>query len=669
MIRNQFFENRDNYILWIPLFFIVGIFLRFKFCFDIKITVLFLIIGLILYFLLKNYVLRLVIIALSFIIFGILRTDRYIEKYNFPTIKYNLGKVLVYGTASEEIIKLTKENTINRYLIIDIDKIEPINKKSRFAKDTNFKNPKKLRIKMNNFDGIINFESVIIEANILPIQNKYFESNFDLPMYFYFKKIGGLGYRGRIISNSWNNNPTFKQKINTMRFNMAQRIIGIRNSLSTNLLAIILTGQKNLTNKKVLGIIENSGLSHILSISGLHMIILTNIIIFITKEIFFLFKNFPLKYNVYKISAVISLFINSFYLIIGGFSISSLRAYIMSTLTLIGILIDRFSNPLRAIMFTMLIMIFAKPNFVFRTGFYMSFMPSIAILAFIDYYYIYKISNGNYKNTPGEYLKLSIIVSSIVEIAVLPFEIYSFNRLNPYSTITNIIVNPIMSFVVIPLSLLSLTLYSLHLEYLILWPLSYIVDLILIIGRLFSKIPLSIIIIQSTAILSVFLMAFGVIWASFWTTKCRKFGFLIYIIGFCSIFLQKRPDIIIDNRDKMLIFLDERENIYVYKPNEHKMKNILDKLGKNKYYDLEKAKLDSCIDIEDKQCSRIEINEKIISFQKNGKKADIVIGSRYFYVKQNFNHMKILKTRNNSNVNNWAKCDQNKKISKFPSKS
>lgn len=608
------------------------------------------------------------LMALSFLTFGILRTDSYIEKYNFPTIKYNLGKVLVYGTANEEIIRLTKENTINRYLIIDIDKIEPLNKKSRFAKDTSFINPKKLRIKMNNFDNKISFGSIIVEANILPIQNKYFESNFDLPMYFYFKKIGGLGYRGKIISNSPNNNPTFRQKINTLRFNMAQRIIGIRNSLSTNLLSVILTGQKNLTNKKTLEIMENSGLSHILSISGLHMIILTNIIVFITKEIAFLFKDFSLKYNVYKVSAVISLFINSFYLLVGGFSISSLRAYIMNTLTLIGILIDRFSNPLRAVMLTMLLMIFIKPNFVFRTGLYMSFMPSIAILAFIDYYYIYKTSDSNYKNTLGEYLKLSLIVSSIVEIVVLPFEIYSFNRFSPYSIITNIIVNPIMSFLIIPLGLLSLTLYPLHLEYLILWPLSYIVDFILLIGRLFSKIPLATIMIQSTTILSVFLMALGVLWTSFWTTSWRKFGFLLYAIGFCSIFLQKRPDIIIDNRDKMLVFLDERENIYVYKPNEHKMKNILDKLGKNKYYDLKKAKLDSCLDSKDKQCSRIEINEKTISFEKNGKKADIGIGSRYFYTKQNPDHMKILKTRNNSNVNSWSKCKQKMEKTKFSPK-
>lgn len=660
MILDCFFNDRDNHLLWLPLFFLCGCFIAFNFCIKSYIYLPILTIAFIVFFYTKRYLLKYLSLIIIFMLLGIIRSYRHINNYKYPEITYNLGKVKVIGNISSKMLKFQDNGELTRYITIEVESIEPLNKNSKFSKDVNFKNPRFLRIKMSDNYDII-YGRAEIEANLLPIQNKDFDSSFDLQMYFYFKKIGGLGYNGKIIKYLEENTKlTIGQTLTNFREKIASRILAIKkDSLSMNLLTVIVTGQRNLANKDMLEIMNKSGLSHIMSIVGLQLLVLTSIIIFLVKRVFAFYNNAFLRYDVYKISAIISIFINSFYLLLGGLNISSTRAYLMNIITLIGILLDRFTNPLRSIMFTMFIMVFTKPDLVYRAGFYMSFLSSITIIAFMDYRYIYKYEDfiNTYNCNFFRFLKMILITSIIVELAILPIEIYNFNILNFCSILANVIVNPLMTFVIIPFGLLSLLLMPFRLEKMILLPISYLIDCIIHIAKISNKVRFGMIFIQSPNIIIIVLMVFGILWLSLWSTDWRKFGTIAYLTGILMILFQRNIDIVIDNKNKMLFFVDERKNIYVYN-NNNRSQNIVNKLGSDKFFDLNKSHLDTCTVNDNRYCSRIIIkDDDTIDFYKNGKLVTIYKYKGYFYAKAKIGNMKVKKTIKKSYKTNWKRCN------------
>jgi competence protein ComEC len=366
---------------------------------------------------------RAVAVVFISIFLGFLRTDQRIARYDFPVVKYNLGRVMVYGRIVDETVSFSKGSEPIKYIVVDVDEIEALNKNSVFARDKHFRIPKKLRIKLLNPREVITLGHSTIETYLMPIDSKKFDSDFDFQMHFYFGKIGGIGYRG-IVKNvdRPNSSPyrrTLTAKINRFRFAMAERLMSIRRGFSTGIIATIVTGWKNLNNRELLDLINSSGLAHILSISAVHFIVISQLIILLTKNTMYISGKINSKFGVYKISALVSIFVNSAYMMVCGFSLSTVRAYIMNLIDNGSILLDRFNSPLRSLMFTMLLMVSLKPELVLTAGFYMSFLSSMVIIALTDYYYIYRDNSDeqshNYSIISIDSLKIGFFISLSLE--------------------------------------------------------------------------------------------------------------------------------------------------------------------------------------------------------------------------------------------------------------
>lgn len=226
-----------------------------------------------------------------------------------------------------------------------------------------------------------------------------------------------------------------------------------------------------------------------------------------------------------------------------------------------------------------------------------------------------------------------------------------------FNIIINVIINPLMSFIVVPFGLLSLLLMLLRLEKIILLPVSYIIDCIIYMAKISNKIRFGTVFLQSPNIFTVVLMIFGILWLSLWSNNLRRFGVIPYLIGIFMILSQKNIDVIIDNKDKMLFFVGERNNIYVYNMNGYKTQNIINKLGNGNFFDLNNSHLNTCKNSDDKYCSKIDIrNDDTINFYKNGNSVTIGRYKGYFYEKDKIGKIKIEKTRKKSDIPKWKTC-------------
>lgn len=633
LLNNYFDKECDNYILWLPIFFIIGIICRFQIdYYSYKILSIF-ILTIVLFFANREYYyFRLVNIIVIFILCGYIRTHYFIKNYDFYTVKYPIGNVKVYGKVEKEIINRDFNDNYNKELIVKVNKIE--------KNDKTIKNiPNKLKIRLKDENEVVYINDIVLKTFVFPIQNKYFQSDFDFRKYMYFQGIGGVGYKGKILFNEKNNNDiSIKQKIDIFRAKLAKNIIKCRESTkSTTIISVLLTGQKNLANKQSMEYMNYSGLAHLLSISGLHMMTLIVLIMFVVKWILLRFEYIALNYNVFKISAIVSLIINFVYLLLSGSSISAIRSYIMSVILLISIIIGRFNSPLRSIMFVMFTISFVKPHFIFNAGFQMSFMAVIGLTSCIEYYYNYKNNRDEtvitrlFSGKITQYFLIGFITSLVAELATTPFSIYNFNNYSFYNIFANSFLAPLVSFLILPLGLFSLILYFFNLEYLTIVPASYIMDFVLYVSKFITEIPNAVMFVKSPNLISMFFMIFGFLWFCLWKEKWRNFGVILYIIGLIIIPFQKKLDVVVNNVDKMIVFVDKKE-AYIYSSKNYKINKILKKLGISKYYSINDNINTKC---NKDNCTKIIKNKDTLIFIKDGKIAKI--NTSTFEVITNFN--------------------------------
>ncbi|MFI3242013.1 MAG: ComEC/Rec2 family competence protein [Alphaproteobacteria bacterium] len=296
---------------------------------------------------------------------------------------------------------------------------------------------------------------------------------------------------------------------------------------------------------------RNSGLAHILSISGMHISMIAGLMFLLVRTLLVFIPNFALKYDTKKISAITAMLFATFYLLISGMQIPTQRAYIMVFIMLLGILFDRKAISIRTISIAAMIILAISPESLVSPSFQMSFA---AVLCMIAFYEKFATQTNNFIKKFGfiiSYILGLIIADLIASVATLPFAIYHFNNVAAYTSLANMLAGPIIGIIVMPFILISLISMPFGLEALPLKVLSYGVSLINDITSFVSSLngaTLHLLSMPTWAFVSIIL---GGLFLCLWQSKIRLYGIAPIIIGFLSLcFVEKPIAINLDNPSK-----------------------------------------------------------------------------------------------------------------------
>jgi len=202
------------------------------------------------------------------------------------------------------------------------------------------------------------------------------------------------------------------------------------------LLAAITLGQKNMLDADQKSSFIKAGVMHIMAVSGLHTVILS---LFVFNVLFFLKRRF----NVVRILITI-LFLWSF-AFVTGLTPSVLRATLMFSFLQAGSLMKRPVNGINSVLASAFILIIIRPSVIFDAGFLLSYSAVIYIIAFYTDLY-QKILTGNFI---ADKIWQSAAVTIVAQAGTLPLTIALFNRFPTYFILTNIIIVPLSSVLVI----------------------------------------------------------------------------------------------------------------------------------------------------------------------------------------------------------------------------
>ena len=172
-------------------------------------------------------------------------------------------------------------------------------------------------------------------------------------------------------------------------------------------------------------VLSQNGVSHILSISGLHIWIIGYGVYAVINRFFGV-----------KASCILGGLFLSFYMLLIGFGISSFRAYIMLMLLFISRFIKRVYSASRALAFAAVLTLSINPKYVFEAGFLLSYGAVVSILV------IMPIISTAFKNR--HLLKSGIFLTFSIQLGLMPITAYLFYEQSSYSIFLNIIIIPMM---------------------------------------------------------------------------------------------------------------------------------------------------------------------------------------------------------------------------------
>ena len=200
--------------------------------------------------------------------------------------------------------------------------------------------------------------------------------------------------------------------------------------------------------------IKDSGLAHVLAVSGLHVSTLAGALYFVFKK---------LKANP-KISFVIVLVATFFYSMLCSFTASSLRAVVMSGVSMFASSFGRKKDDLSSLSLAAILILLFRPCAILDVGFLLSFASVLGIYTFVRPFervgdkIVNKISP---KRKIGKKFASVCAVSFATNLMSYPFVAYFFGQIPVLFLLSNFLILPyIMIVYVIMLVLVSLSLIT-----------------------------------------------------------------------------------------------------------------------------------------------------------------------------------------------------------------
>ncbi|HUS97924.1 MAG TPA: ComEC/Rec2 family competence protein, partial [Hyphomicrobiaceae bacterium] len=429
--------------------------------------------------------------------------------------------------------------------------------------------PRRIRVRfLKPIGGILPGDGIRFKATLSPPSLPTLPGDYDFARAAFFQGLGAVGFSAAppqlapdlgpppLVLRVWS-------AVQRLRQVIGEKIIAAIPGETGALANALMTGERGRVSAATLEAYRDSGLLHILSISGLHMAIMGGSVFVLIRFILAAFPSFALRYPIKKIAAGIAVGAAFSYLVISGTAYATIRAFIMIIIMLLAVALDRPAIALRNVAIAALVILVLVPESLFNVGFQMSFAAVIALVAAYEAWRDARIrrrggrEHGQHLGTLWiAWLFIAGIAGStlVAGTAVAPFAAFHFHKSQQYSVLANLFAIPICNFVVMPAALASFVALPFGLEAWPLWVMGKGIDAMTWSARTVAALPGAVGRVPAFSTHAFGIMLIGGLWLCIWRGRIRLLGIIAIVVGVALAPFQARPDILI-GRDGTLVAL------------------------------------------------------------------------------------------------------------------
>lgn len=411
--------------------------------------------------------------------------------------------------------------------------------------------PLRARLTLHDVEsGYTAGDEIAVRAILLPPPPPAAPGAYDFQRQAYFQRIGAVGYaldEPEITRRAASDGFSFAEWIERLRQRITERIVAALPSPTGALAAAQITGHRYTIPPEVMNAWQDSGLAHLIAISGMNIGIVAGIVFFAVRALLALIPWLALRISTKKWAAVAAMFVALLYVLISGASVPTQRAYLMFGAVMVGVLIDREALSMRLVAWAAVAILLAAPEGLLGPSFQMSFAAVVALIACYERWAARKPE----LEPPGaarRWLRgfgALALTSLVAGLATAPFGMYSFNRFTVYGLAANMIAVPATDLWVMPWALVAMFAMPFGLES---WPLAAMgwgVDLVHAVARTVSSWPGAVVPTTVMPGAGLLIFAMGGLWLAIWQRRWRWLGAPVMAAGLLTLLLVRAPDLLI----------------------------------------------------------------------------------------------------------------------------
>jgi competence protein ComEC len=315
---------------------------------------------------------------------------------------------------------------------------------------------------------------------------------YDFRRQAWFEKLGAVGYvqgrcRGGTLGAPADAVDRAALALGAARRNLALKVDAAAGERAGGFAAALVSGDRSFMRLEDAEALRDTGLAHLLAISGLHLSIVGGLVFLLVKRTLVLFEPLALRVAVQKPAAVIALLACLAYLIVSGASVATQRAFIMAAIVFGAVIFDRSAISLRTFAIAMIAVVLLQPESVVTPGFQMSFAATGALIAAYELWRNRRAGEERVLG-PVAFSWASIALTSLVAgLATMPYALFHFDRAAPIGFVANLVAMPVVTFLSAPSAAVAFILAPFGYSEIGLRLFGYSLELVLAVAHFFSR--------------------------------------------------------------------------------------------------------------------------------------------------------------------------------------
>ncbi|MBL8588067.1 MAG: ComEC/Rec2 family competence protein, partial [Methylobacteriaceae bacterium] len=317
--------------------------------------------------------------------------------------------------------------------------------------------------------------------------------------------------------------------------------------------AALVTGKRGLIPEEASASLRAAGVYHVVSISGLHMVLAAGLFFWLARGALALVPGLALTRPIKAWAALVAMAGAIAYCVFSGSEVATERSLIMTLVMLGAIVVGRPAISMRNLAIAALIVLAREPETLLGPSFQMSFAAVAGLTA------AFERGPGRDDRPPdpqarfglwGRRLRLilfaTVISTLVASLATDPFASFHFHRLTPYGLIGNALTLPLVEFVVMPAALFGVVAAPFGLDAPVWTVMGWGVSGMMAVARWVEAMPASTLHLKGFGAGALLVMTLGVLWWSLWISALRWAGVCVFALGVALAGQAPQPDLVVD---------------------------------------------------------------------------------------------------------------------------
>lgn len=407
--------------------------------------------------------------------------------------------------------------------------------------------PRRVRVSLDpdhEVRGLAAGDTVRVRARLMPPPDAAVPGGYDFSRAAWFQ---GIGATGKALEPLVRVGPPGAEGA-SFRTRISAHVHAQVEGSAGGIAAAFATGDRSNITPDDEDAMRASGLTHLLSISGLHITAVVAAAMFLTLRLLALSTRLALNAPLLLISAAIGALAGVGYTLLTGAEVPTIRSCVAALLVLGGLALGRDAITLRLVAVGALTVLLLWPESLAGASFQLSFAAITAIVALHEHP---TVQAWTMRRDEGVSMRLLrslfglLLTGLAVELVLAPIALFHFHKSGLYGALANIVAIPLTTFVVMPMEALALLFDLVGLRAPFWWGTEQGLNLLLAIARTVAALPGAVAMLPAIPLGAFTAMVGGGLWVLLWRARPRWLGLLPVAAGTLWALAIPAPDLLV----------------------------------------------------------------------------------------------------------------------------